>query len=62
MMSRLYGTTWGHARELDRVLIAIAQGKDPGCGDKGCLVNGRIGTPQTIDTMENIWSRKYADK
>jgi ribose transport system substrate-binding protein len=54
--------TWGHARELDRVLIAIAQGKDPGCGDKGCLVNGRIGTPQTIDTMENIWSRKYADK
>ena len=54
--------TYGHARELDRVLIAIAKGQDPGCGDKGCLVNGRIGTPATINTMDNIWSKKYTDQ
>ena len=54
--------TYGHARELDRVLIAIAKGEDPGCGDKGCLVNGRIGTPATINSMDNIWSKKYNDQ
>jgi ribose transport system substrate-binding protein len=51
--------TYAQARELDRVLIAIAKGKDPGCGNKGCLVNGRIGTPATINSMDNIWSKKY---
>jgi ribose/xylose/arabinose/galactoside ABC-type transport system permease subunit len=54
--------TYGHARELDRVLIAIAKSQGPGCGDKGCLVNGRIGTPATIGTMDNIWSKKYTDQ
>jgi ABC-type sugar transport system substrate-binding protein len=54
--------SYGHAREMDRVLIAIAKGQDPGCGDKGCLVNGRIGTPATINSMENIWSKKYTDQ
>jgi ribose transport system substrate-binding protein len=54
--------TYAQAGELDRVLIAIAKGKDPGCGDKGCLVNGRIGTPATINSMDNIWSKKYNDQ
>jgi ABC-type sugar transport system substrate-binding protein len=54
--------SYGHARELDRVLIAIAKGQDPGCGEHGCLVTGRIGTPATINTMDNIWSRKYNDQ
>jgi ABC-type sugar transport system substrate-binding protein len=54
--------SYAHAAELDRVIIAIAKGQEPGCGDKGCLASGRIVTPATIDSMPNVWSKTYADK
>ena len=41
------------------MLIAIALGKDPGCGSDGCLAKGRVATPATIKTMDNLWSRNY---
>ncbi len=57
-------TTWDaylHAKELVRVIIDIALGKDPGCGEEGCLVPGRVVYPETLADMENVWSRDYAD-
>ena len=54
--------TWdarAHAKELVRVILAIAQGKDPGCGPDGCLAKGRVVTPATIATVPNLWSRDF---
>ncbi len=48
-----------HSEELVRVAIAIHMGKDPMCGDDGCLAKGRVVTPTTIDATENLWSRTY---
>ena len=55
-------TTWdalSHARETVRVAIALVNGEDPGCGDAGCLAQGRVVTPGTIADTENLWSRDY---
>ncbi len=48
-----------HAQELVRVVIALHQGEDPGCGEDGCLAKGRVVTPATIDETENLWSKTY---
>jgi len=39
-------------------LVAIAKGEDPGCGDKGCLVNGRIGMrlKGTFGSGATVWT------
>jgi ribose transport system substrate-binding protein len=55
-------TTWDaylHAKEAVRVIIAIKKGEDPGCGPDGCLAKGRVVTPATIATTENLWSRDF---
>lgn len=55
-------TTWdayAHSEELVRVLEIIAAGEDPNCPEEGCLAKGRLATPETVDTLENIWSRDY---
>jgi ribose transport system substrate-binding protein len=54
--------TWdarSHAREAVRVLLDIAQGKDPGCGTEGCLAKGSVETPATVKSMTDYWARKY---
>lgn len=54
--------TWdaeSHAKEAVRVLLAIAQGKDPGCGPDGCLAKGSVATPATVKSMTGYWARKY---
>ena len=48
-----------HAQEAVRVLIAVAKGEDPACSDKGCLVTGRVATPENVDTLENLWSKEF---
>lgn len=48
-----------HAREAVRVVIALAQGEDPGCGEDGCLVAGRVATPETVGALESLWSREF---
>ena len=48
-----------HAEELVRVLIALHEGEDPGCGEDGCLAKGRVVTPATLDEIENLWSKTY---
>jgi len=56
------GTTYdafAHAQELVRVLGALIAGTDPGCGPDGCLAKGRVATPATVDSLENLWSRDY---
>lgn len=55
-------TTWDaylQAKEAVRVIIAIKKGEDPGCGPDGCLAKGRVVTPATIATTENLWSRDF---
>ncbi|WP_394890489.1 sugar ABC transporter substrate-binding protein [Mesorhizobium sp. AaZ16] len=55
------GTTYdayAHAKEAIRVTIALIKGEDPKCGPDGCLVAGRVATPENIDSLENLWSRK----
>lgn len=60
-------TTWDaylHAKELFRVIVAVAKGEDPGCKNQesgSCLVPGRVVTKDTLGSIENIWSRDYAD-
>lgn len=54
--------TWdaeSHAKEAARVLLDIAQGKDPGCGLDGCLAKGSVATPATVKNMADYWARKY---
>lgn len=56
------GTTYdayAHSQELVRVLGALIAGEDPGCGPDGCLAKGRVATPATVDSLENLWSRDY---
>lgn len=56
------GTTYdayAHSQELVRVLGALIAGTDPGCGPDGCLAKGRVATPATVDSLENLWSRDY---
>lgn len=48
-----------HAEELVRVALAINAGADLGCGADGCLAKGRVVTPETIATTENLWSKTY---
>ncbi|MEM8550954.1 MAG: sugar ABC transporter substrate-binding protein [Pseudomonadota bacterium] len=48
-----------HSEEFVRVLIALHKGEDPGCGPDGCLAKGRVVTPDTLATTENLWSRTY---
>lgn len=55
-------TTWdalSQAREAVRVAIAIKTCEDVGCGESGCLARGRVVTPDTIGSTENLWSRDY---
>ena len=54
--------TWDaylHAKEAVRVLLLIAQGKDPGCPENGCLAKGQVATPATVTSMTDYWARKY---
>ena len=54
--------TWdaeAQAKEAARVLMDIAQGKDPGCGADGCLAKGSVATPATVKSMTSYWARKY---
>lgn len=54
------GTTYDafeQAQEAIRVAVALLDGKDPGCGDRGCLMAGRVVTPQNIAATDNLWSR-----
>ena len=56
------GTTWdafSHSKELVKALAAISKGQDPGCPETGCLAKGRLATPSTVDSLENVWSRDY---
>lgn len=48
-----------HAEEFVRVVLALHQGEDPNCGEDGCLAKGRVVTPETIDSIENLWSKTY---
>jgi len=48
-----------HSKEAVRVMVAILNGEDPGCEEGICLVPGRVATPDTVDTLENLWSRDY---
>lgn len=48
-----------HAEEFVRVVLALHKGEDPNCGEDGCLAKGRVVTPATIDTTENLWSKTY---
>jgi len=54
--------TWdaaAHAKEAVRVLMLIAQGKDPGCPPQGCLAKGTVATPANVKSMTDYWARKY---
>jgi ribose transport system substrate-binding protein len=54
--------TWdaqAHAKEAVRVLLDIAEGKDPKCGKDGCLAKGKVVTPATVKGMTDYWARKY---
>lgn len=55
------GTTYDayeHAKEALRVVIALLDGEDPQCGERGCLKAGRVVTPQNIAETDNLWSRE----
>lgn len=52
---------FSHSQEVVRVVAALLNGEDSGCGADGCLVAGRVATPANIMTMENLWSRDYQD-
>jgi ribose transport system substrate-binding protein len=54
--------TWdaqAHAKEAVRVMMLIAQGKDPQCPKGGCLAKGQLVTPATVKSMTDYWARKY---
>ncbi len=51
---------FAHAQELVRVVIDVLQGEDPGCGEDGCLAQGRLATPENAATLENLWARDFA--
>jgi len=41
------------------VVTAISKSEDPKCGPDGCQAKGRVVTPATIATIENLWSKTY---
>ena len=54
--------TWdaqAHAKEAVRVMMLIAQGKDPQCPKEGCLAKGQLVTPDNVKSMPDYWARKY---
>ena len=51
---------FAHAQEAVRVAIAILNGEDPACGENGCLVAGRVATPETVGGLDNLWSRDFS--
>ncbi|MBE2269572.1 MAG: sugar ABC transporter substrate-binding protein, partial [Anaerolinea sp.] len=51
---------FAHAQEAVRVLIAILNGADPMCSANGCLVAGRVATPETVGSLDNLWSRDFS--
>jgi ribose transport system substrate-binding protein len=54
--------TWdaeAHAKEAVRVLMLIAQGKDPQCPPEGCLAKGSLATPANVKAMTGYWARNY---
>lgn len=52
---------FAHAQEAVRVLTAVVLGEDPGCGEDGCLVAGRVATQENVADLENLWSRDFAE-
>ena len=42
-----------HAKEAVRVMTAIMNGEDPACSEDGCLVAGRLATPENVGMLEN---------
>lgn len=46
------------AREAVRVAIALHEGEDPGCGERGCLALGQLVTPENVNEL-TLWSRDY---
>ncbi|MCP4381231.1 MAG: sugar ABC transporter substrate-binding protein [Hyphomicrobiales bacterium] len=50
---------FAHSQEMVRVAIAIHKGEDPACSEDGCLAKGRVVTPATLPTTENLWSTTY---
>jgi ABC-type sugar transport system substrate-binding protein len=53
---------FAHAQEAVRVMVAILNGEDPGCSEKGCLVAGRVATPENVASLDNLWSRDFSGK
>jgi ABC-type sugar transport system substrate-binding protein len=54
--------TWdaySHAKEAARVLLDIAEGKNPNCPDEGCLAKGSVATPDNVASMKDYWARNY---
>lgn len=49
------------AKELVKVLVAVAKGEDPGCGKDGCLAKGRTVTQDTLKDVPFIWADDYAN-
>jgi ABC-type sugar transport system substrate-binding protein len=49
------------AKELVKVLVAVAKGEDPGCGEVGCLAKGRTVTQDTLKDVPFIWAEDYAN-
>jgi ribose transport system substrate-binding protein len=41
------------------VALRVRTQQDPKCAADGCLAKGRLVTPQTIGTIDNLWSRDY---
>jgi ABC-type sugar transport system substrate-binding protein len=57
-------TTWDaylHAKALVDVLVKIGTGVNPDPNKQGVLVPGRLVYPSTLASIQNIWSRDYAD-
>lgn len=55
------GTTWEAwtvAVKLDEILVKIAKGEPV---DPVNLVEGRLATPETVDSLENLYARDYKD-
>jgi hypothetical protein len=40
-------------------VIALAKNENPNCGPDGCLAKGRVATPATLSSLDNLWSRDY---
>ncbi|OSR68734.1 Ribose import binding protein RbsB [Pseudomonas syringae pv. actinidiae] len=49
---------YAQAKEAVRVSIDLIKKEDPKCSANGCLAEGRVATPENVDKLENLWSRK----